>query len=236
MYKNTGGAERFIELIPEGVRLQIASLKVVECGFGAGAGLAAIKRWTHDPPITLGLAMGELEVHRDRLRRCHVCFTDGSRLVLDRHQFHSFHPSVRLRKRRARKMGTGTDRIIREVFRFSDYEEWAETLARDIETFREVHTIAPTLLAASPEVFVEMDKAAQSRRDTVVDAAGNHPSRNECFELSGFTLDGIEVEFVVTETTVAPEYLLIYDPEPDFDGEPFVLPGTACAARARKLG
>ena len=233
------GSEQFshrplVDLIPEDVLRQIVSLRVVESGFGAGPGFVAVKRWTHDPPIPLLKAMGELEAHRDRLRRCHVCFTDGSSFMLDRHQFLSFHPSVSLRRKRAGKMGAGD--IIRARFRFSDYDEWPQTLATHITEFIQIHSVAPNLLAASREVYVEMDRVAQSKRTMVVDATGKHPGEGEQFGISAFVTDECEVEFVLTEATLEPEYLLIYDREPEFDGEPAIVPGTNVVAKVRAAG
>jgi len=120
MKVNTFEQKLLIELIPEDIRKKIATLPVVESGYGAGSGFAAVQRWTHDPPTTFLNALDELEHYRERLRRCHIVFLDGSRLVMDRHQFHSFHPSVRMRRKHAARIGQ--DGIIRERFRFSDYE------------------------------------------------------------------------------------------------------------------
>jgi hypothetical protein len=234
MKVNTFEQKLLIELIPEDIRKKIATLPVVESGYGAGSGFAAVQRWTHDPPTTFLDALDELEHYRERLRRCHIVFLDGSRLVMDRHQFHSFHPSVRMRRKHAARIGQ--DGIIRERFRFSDYEEWSETLAGDIKVFRQVHTIAPNLLAASREVYLAIDEAAQSEREMVVNENGEHPSLDERFEISGFLIDGLEVEFVLTETTIAPEYMLIFDPDPSFDGEPFIIPGTNIMTRIKIAG
>ncbi len=221
-----------IGLIPAEVRRKIGDLPVVEAGYGAGPGFVAVQRWQYDPPVSLDRAIEELERYRERMRRCHIEFQDGTRLVMERYQFLSFDPSIGLRKKHAASFGP--DGVIRERFRFNDYDEWPDTLARDIDTFKHVYSIAPNVLAASREVFVEMDEAVQSQRDMVVNEHGEHPPEDEAFELSGFTVDAVEVEFVLTETTPAPEYMLIFDPHPEFDGEPVIIPGTSVSARTRR--
>jgi hypothetical protein len=223
------GNTRLIDLIPEDVLVKIATLPVAEAGFGAGPGFCVVKRWPYDPPITLLEALFQLERYRELMKRCHIHFSDGSRLVLDRHQFLVLHPSAKLRRKHT--AGVGPDGVIRERFRFGDFDEWPETLAGDIEVFKQVHRIMPNVLAASQVVFVQMDEASQSRREMVVNEIGEHPSTGEEFEISGFFIDDLEVEFVLTETMVAPEYMLIYDPDPNFEGEPFTIPGTNVITR-----
>jgi hypothetical protein len=234
MKSESFGKAKLIDLIPEDVVKKIATLPVTEAGFGAGPGFCAVKRWQYDPPISLLEALFKLERYRELMRRCHVHFSDRSKLILDRHQFLAFHPSAKLRRRHS--AGVGPDGVIRERFRFGDFEEWPETLAGDIDVFKQVHRIMPNVLAASQEVFVEMDRTAQSRREMVVNEAGEHPSTGEEFEISGFLFDDLEVEFVLTETLIAPEYLLIYDPDPTFDGEPLIIPGTSVSTRIQRAG
>ena len=223
-----------VDLIPKGVLRQIEALPVVEAGFGAGPGFVAVKRWQYDPPVSLQDAVVDLESHRELMRRCHLVFLDGSRLVMDRHQFLLFEPSVALRRKSANAAGPNGTKV--ERFRFSDFDEWPETLADDVRAFRQVHGIAPNLLATSRQVFIEMDNAVQSEPEMVVNDKGEHPSGGEGFEISGFLVDDCEVVFVIADTIRFPEYLLQYDPDPGFDGEPFVIPGTNVLTRTRKVG
>jgi hypothetical protein len=226
--------QKLIDLIPEDVLVKIATLPVAEAGFGAGPGFCVVKRWPYDPPITLLEALFQLERYRELMKRCHVHFSDGSKLILERNQFLAFHPSAKLRRKHT--AGVGPDGVIRERFRFGDFDEWPETLAGDIEVFKQVHRIMPNVLAASKEVFIEIDEAAQANREMVVNEIGEHLPTDEEFEISGFLIDNFEVEFVLMETTVMPEYLLIYDSDPSFDGEPFIIPGTIVLTRIQKAG
>ena len=81
-----------------------------------------------------------------------------------------------------------------------------------------------------------MDRVAQSKRTMVVDAMGKHPGEGEQFGISAFVTDECEVEFVLTEATLEPEYLLVYDREPEFDGEPATVRGTHVVAKVRAAG
>lgn len=221
-----------VDLVPNEIMGMVSSLPVVEAGFGAGPGFIAVKRWQYAPPVSFLDAASNLELHRGLMRRCHVVFLDGSRLVMDRHQFHSFDPSVELRQRNAAKVGQVG--ILRERFRFNDFDEWPELLARAIAIFKKVHLTGPNLLVASPEVYAGIDEAATAHRMLVTDGAGRHPRRDEAFQISGFSSDGCDVGFVVADTIGFPDYLLMYDPDPDDGGEPCIIPGTSVSARMRK--
>ena len=145
-----------VDLVPREIMGMVSLLSVVEAGFGAGPGCVAVKRWKYAPPVSFLEAVSDLEQHRGLMRRCHVVFLDGSRLVMDRHRFHSFDPSVALRRQNAARVGQVG--IMRERFRFNDFDEWPELLACAMAIFKKVHLTGPNLLVASPEVYAGIDR------------------------------------------------------------------------------
>jgi hypothetical protein len=62
--------------VPEHIRSTTA--RVVEVGFGAGPGFAAISIKSCLPPITLEDALAYLERYRDVFKRGHITLSDGT--------------------------------------------------------------------------------------------------------------------------------------------------------------
>ncbi len=50
--------------------------------------------------------------------------------------------------------------------------------------------------------------------------------KGKAFKLSSFRYGPVIVEFTTNETTLSPVYLLIYDDDPEFDGQPDISSGS----------
>lgn len=215
------------ELIPGNLRKKLEHRLVIESGFGAGPGFIATKRWSYDPPTLLCTALIDLEKYRRIMRRCHVKFDDESVLTLDCNQFLSFRPP---RKSSAASSSTRTSKgVLKMSFEFSDMTEWDKTLAWSIDRFKEDKRINPNLMSANMETYAEIDMIARKRRDAVTNEKGKHPKANDKFSLSSFSYGDAVLEFTLNEMTPYLGFILIYDVDPSFDGEPVQIPGGVLA-------
>lgn len=217
----------FEELIPEEFRDLIAGLKVVEAAFGAGPGFVASKRWHYDPPVVLKKALEDLDARRDVLRRCHVQLSNGARLVWERHQFFNYYPPER-RGEKAPSVADGGG-VLRRSYVFEDFDQWDDTLFESIEDFADAKGVHPNIMSASMEVYNRIDQVVQNHRDNVFDDSGNHPAEDVEFSLAAFTCENATVDFTINEITKSPHFLLIYDEDPEFDGEPEFTEGKSFA-------
>ncbi len=208
------------ELIPEDIRSLTADRRVTEAGFGAGPGFVAVKRWTYDPPVTISEALTDLEKYRQLMRRCHVEFTDTSKLFWERYQFLAYkRPEEPARSLPPAPLGEG---ILRKTYAFEDFENWDDTLFECIMDFAKTKGVHPNIMSASMEVYDQIDDVAKHHRDNVVDAEGNGIPGDVEFTLSSFSCEEATVEFTTNEVTQSPRFILIFDEDPDFDGEPIV--------------
>lgn len=75
-------------------------------------------------------------------------------------------------------------------------------------------------MSAGTEVYRRIDFAVQADLENVVSDAGEHPGDDDVVVLAGFTTEDCSVEFTISEVTPFSSFLLIYDEDPSFDGEP----------------
>ena len=135
----------------------------------------------------------------------------------------------RSKTRGKRQMPTG---IIRERYAFADIAEWPHELNDAVLSFEERHGVYPNLISGSEELYRTIDVLVQEDRENVVNDSREHPPDGEDFELGSFGTEEYSVEFTLSETTSAPDFLLIYDENPSFDGEAEpVGDGVICAVR-----
>ncbi len=75
-------------------------------------------------------------------------------------------------------------------------------------------------MSAMPMVYKEIDTMVLEDLENVVNEQGEHPEPGSEISLSGFSAEECEVEFTINDITPSPGFLLIYDEDPSFDGEP----------------
>ena len=110
--------------------------------------------------------------------------------------------------------------ILKARFVFGDMRDWAPALNQAITTFRERLGVRPNIMSAGAQVYREIDEVVRGDLESVVDDYGRHPDPQDPVELAGFQTDECYVVFTNAETTPYPSYLLIFDVDPTFDGEP----------------
>ncbi|MCK4514129.1 MAG: hypothetical protein KAU31_02665 [Spirochaetaceae bacterium] len=86
--------------------------------------------------------------------------------------------------------------------------------------FNEEFGVYPNIMSATTEVYLEIDYFVQFDLENVVNEAGERPTEEDDVELASFLTADCEVEFTINEMTPFPDFLLVYDENPTFDGEP----------------
>lgn len=75
-------------------------------------------------------------------------------------------------------------------------------------------------MSAKPMVYKEIDTMVLEDLENVVNKQGKHPEHGSKVSLGGFTTEECEIEFTINDITEYPGFLLIFDEDPSFDGEP----------------
>ena len=83
--------------------------------------------------------------------------------------------------------------------------------------------ICPNIMSAMPMVYKEIDTMVLEDLENVVNEKGEHPKAGSIVSLACFNTDECEVEFTINDMTLHPGFLLVYDADPSFDGEPEVV-------------
>ncbi len=110
--------------------------------------------------------------------------------------------------------------ILKKSFAFESFEKWPNELYAAIVAFTEEFGVDPNILCTTTEVYRKIDYFVQFDLENVTNEEGEHPTEDDHVELSGFLTDTCEVDFTITEMTPFPGFLLVYDEDPTFDGEP----------------
>jgi len=125
------------------------------------------------------------------------------------------------------------DGILKKSFSFDLFMEWPHELYAATVAFTEEFGVHPNIMSATTEVYQRIDYFVQFDLENVENEAGEHPTEEDDFELASFLTTDCEVWFTINEMTPFPGFLLIYDEDPSFDGEPEPVEdgGTVRAAR-----
>ncbi len=110
--------------------------------------------------------------------------------------------------------------ILKKSFTFESFEEWPHELYAAIQAFTEEFGVHPNIMCTTTEVYCEIDYFVQFDLENVRNDKGERPTEEDDVELSRFLTDTCEVEFTINEMTPFPGFLLVYDKDPTFDGEP----------------
>ena len=89
-----------------------------------------------------------------------------------------------------------------------------------IVDFTEQFGFHPNIMCASVRVWRAINDAVQNDLDNVVNDEGEHPGPDDLVELAGFHGESSHLTFTVNEVTPYPAFLLVFDEDPTFDGEP----------------
>ena len=112
------------------------------------------------------------------------------------------------------------DGILKKLFAFDLLMEWPHELFAATVEFTEEFGVHPNIMSATTEVYRQIHYFVQFDLENVENEDGTHPTGEEHVDLASFLTDDCEVRFTITEMTPFPAFLLIYDEDPSFDGEP----------------
>jgi hypothetical protein len=105
-------------------------------------------------------------------------------------------------------------------YTFKDFEFWPRTVHESIDDFLTRFGMHPNIMCAAAEVWRAVDLAVQEDLQNVVNDKGEHPGPDDTVELSGFNAPDCHLTFCIHELPAYPAFLLIFDEDPSFDGEP----------------
>ena len=88
------------------------------------------------------------------------------------------------------------------------------------EQFHKRFGVYPNLMGGGPELYKKIDEIIQDDLENVVNDKGEHPGPDDVVEIGVFHGIRCRLDFTINETTPFPAFLLIYDEDPQFDGEP----------------
>ena len=125
------------------------------------------------------------------------------------------------------------DGMLKKSFVFDLLMEWPHELYAATVEFADEFGVHPNIMSATREVYEQIDYFVQFDLENVENEDGTHPTDEEHVDLASFMTDDCEVWFTITEMTPFPGFLLIYDEDPIFDGEPEPIEegGTVLAVR-----
>ena len=101
-----------------------------------------------------------------------------------------------------------------EQFTMEDWDQWDQEIFARTEAFKETHGVFPNLLAASQDTFTRVNQAAASSLQEEGEESGE-----DIPELESFSSPDFELTFCLHPEAAEGEFLLIYDPEPQFEAE-----------------
>ena len=110
--------------------------------------------------------------------------------------------------------------ILKKSFSFRLFVCWADELFDASNEFYNEFSIYPNIMSAMPVVYKEIDTLVLEDLENVVNEQGEHPEPGSEVSLAGFSTDEFEIDFTINDITPSPGFLLIYDEDPSFDGEP----------------
>jgi hypothetical protein len=111
--------------------------------------------------------------------------------------------------------------IIKMICRFSGYDTWDRAFDENVCAFFKTYSVYPNIALASVGTWEKVDECAlDSRGDICMDIDDPGSFDDEETMLSFFRTPDYTVEFCRDETLAEDCYLLVFDEDPIFDGEP----------------
>lgn len=108
--------------------------------------------------------------------------------------------------------------IARRTYNIESWRTWDDDLDGFARDFNRAFGLFPNLLLASSSTFAHIDMAA--KRDRLTSPTGERPAEGEYAGIGLFSGDGYQLEFCINERVPSKAVSLIFDTDPDGDGEP----------------
>jgi hypothetical protein len=104
----------------------------------------------------------------------------------------------------------------------TDFSVWDDTIHLFVLKFHEKYNVYPNILLASDPTYRKIDLHAQKHPERLIDPDGeNIEAGNTPYEgISYFTTEDYTLECCLELELTKGNFLLVFDEEPDFDGEP----------------
>jgi hypothetical protein len=108
----------------------------------------------------------------------------------------------------------------------TDYTSWDDTIHLTVCKFHEKFNVYPNILLASDKTYRKIDLYAQMHPERLIDPDGeNIEAGNTPYEgISYFTAEDYNLECCLDFELTEGNFTLIFDEDPDFDGEPVPIP------------
>lgn len=113
---------------------------------------------------------------------------------------------------------SGATSIIRRTYVIQTWRNWDHEVNGFAVDFRNRFGMFPNVLLANEVTFNRVDMAAA--KENIVGDEGQHPGEAEYVSLEGFNGQGYSLTFALDEKLPDLHVSLIYDADPDGDGEP----------------
>jgi hypothetical protein len=113
---------------------------------------------------------------------------------------------------------------LRQKYTLVKWTEWNKTISRSMDAFFAQYLFYPNVLLANSHTFSQIDflineipneKENICRKDEL-SGVEEPPKPTEFVKLSFFSNERAEVRFAVEEKLKDKEFILVYDPDPDF--------------------
>ena len=119
------------------------------------------------------------------------------------------------------------NRLILKGF-IADFTLWDDTIHIFVLKFHQQHNVYPNILLANDSTYRKIDLYAQMHPDRLVDPDGEdtiETSRYSYEGISYFTTEDYNLECCLDFELTEGNFTLIFDEDPDFDGEPVPVVG-----------
>jgi hypothetical protein len=120
-----------------------------------------------------------------------------------------------------------TDNRLKMTGIITDFTIWDDTINLYVAKFHEKFNVFPNILLANEYTYKKLDLYAQKYPERIIDPTGENNIETSSISykgLSTFTAEKYELDFCFDYEIADGSFILIFDENPDFDGEPEPLP------------
>ena len=120
-----------------------------------------------------------------------------------------------------------TDNRLKMTGIITDFAIWDDTINLYASKFYEKFNVFPNILLANEYTYKKIDLYAQKHPERIIDPTGENNIETSSISYQGlsiFTAEEYELDFCLSYEIADGSFILIFDENPDFDGEPEPLP------------
>jgi len=116
-----------------------------------------------------------------------------------------------------------TDNRLRMTGIITNFVVWDDTINLYVIRFREKFNVFPNILLANEYTYKKIDLYAQKHPERIIDPTGENDIETSSISYQGlsiFTAEEYELDFCLSYEIDDGSFILIFDENPYFDGEP----------------